>query len=256
MPLFGSFGAAVSLFEIKKLLSLFTQIIPALPVLLILLGLYTARFVRWSGIAIVFIAALLLAFSSPAIHRLIVPLLDEQYPPLSRAPESANYIVVFSGGSHRQLDRDPPISLSATQLARLHEAVRLWKLNPKAKFITTGAHFGRTTSSAMAMATIAAHLGVNEEHIVQLDTVKDTHEEVATIADLVADAPVVLVSSAFHLPRIAKLAERYNLSATYAPSDWMDSSSSWWRFNAQNIRDIERILHEYVGMWWYRFRLK
>jgi len=245
----------LTLFEFKKFLSLFTQVIPAGIIFIIFLSALSLKRCRVIGGLILLVAVSLLALSSPVVSRHLVATLELNFPALATPPENSRYIAVFSGGAHRKVDRDPPISLSPEQSARLIEAVRLWKLSPESTLITTGAHFRRESSSAEAMAVVARWFGVPESQIVRLDTARDTKEEIEQLSELVAAEPIVIVASASHLPRIAMLASRANLNATFAPSHWKSSTFSWWRFNSERLYHVDQIIHEYVGMWWYRLTL-
>lgn len=246
----------MDLFAIKKLFSLLTQTIPAGLFLILLASILFRRAPHIAQKIIVTISAVLIALSSPMISNYMTSYLELQYAELSSPPQDTKYVAVLSGGSHRESTRLPSVILSPIQLTRLAEAVRLWRLTPNAEFITTGAPFGRSISSADAMAEIAIWFGVPDSKIIRLTRPRDTESEIQEIADLVGTEPIVIASSASHLPRIAMLASEHRLAVTLAPAEWMttDTQPQWWRFSSSSLLNTDRIIHEYVGMLVHRIK--
>ncbi len=200
------------------------------------------------------VITILLAASSPAVSNKIAHRLEIKYPEMHAPPIGTKYIAVLSGGGHRETDRSPNVILSSNQLTRLVEAVRLWKLTPDAMFITTGAKIGGKFTLADGMAEIAQWLGVPNEKIIRLNMPRDTMSEIDEIAKVVRSETVVITSSAYHLPRIAMLASRHELNYNLAPSDWLGGKGVWWTLNTHSVYRVDQIIHEYVGMLWYRLR--
>ncbi|CAK8736743.1 hypothetical protein SODG_000456 [Sodalis praecaptivus] len=87
-------------------------------------------------------------------------------------------------------------------LPRVTEGIRQWRAHPGATMVFTGAAApGNPVSSAEAASRVAQSLGVPASAIVVLDSPRDTRQEAANVAMLVGQAPLMLVTSANHLPR-------------------------------------------------------
>ncbi len=200
-----------------------------------------------------------LTFSLESRHPPIYLTADDRLP----APYSeARYIAVLGGGHYL----DPRLSalgrLSASSLSRLVEAVRLARLLPEARLITCGPcpnDDPYLESHASVLARAAVELGIDPARITQLPDGRDTHDEALEIRALVNDAPVLLVTSAWHMPRALGLARTAGVDATPAPADYSiapigNPPSGWFRFSVFGLERTTQGLREYLGLAWTRLR--
>ena len=151
-------------------------------------------------------------------------------------------------------------------LARLSEGVRLWKTRPAArqelKLAVSGApSVPGTVSHAELMSKMALELGVPESSIVKFENTRDTEHEIDTAVDWLAsnnmaDNRLVVVSTAMHLPRSAVLLENYDVEYSMGPTEFTVSNTGWNIPSAYSILSLDRALHEWVGMAWYRLKNK
>jgi len=51
-----------------------------------------------------------------------------------------------------------------------------------------------------------------------------------------------------------KTAEKTVLSYTMAPTDFLTVDAPWYRPDGYFLRNLDRAIHEWVGMLWYRLR--
>ena len=253
-------------FLLKKFVSVFVHFIPGVP--LLLLGSLLLR--RWlprvSIVLSLLFCAILVAGSFPSVSNAIVRQLEDRYPVLQRVPDDTGLILVLGFG-HVIAD-DKPINslLFPVALARLSEGVRLWKTRPAArqelKLAVSGASpVPGTVSHAELMSKMALELGVPESSIVKFENTRDTEHEIDTAIDWLAsnnmaDNRLVVVSTAMHLPRSAVLLENYDVEYSMAPTEFTVSNAGWNIPSAYALLGLDRALHEWVGMAWYRLKNK
>ena len=191
------------LFTLKKV---FGGMLLPLPLLLLLMAvgialLWRSRFQK-TGKTVVTLSWLLLALLSlqPVADGLLKPI-EKSYPTW-RGGKSVEYVVVLGGGYTWNPQWAPSSNLINNSLPRLAEGIRLWRENPGAKMIFTGAAAKTNpVSTAEAGARVAESLGVPRSAIIVLDRPKDTEQEAAEVKKAIGGAPFLLVTSASHLPR-------------------------------------------------------
>jgi uncharacterized SAM-binding protein YcdF (DUF218 family) len=168
-------------------------------------------------------------------------------------PDSA-LVVVLGGGatSHPSL---PPIAwLTEASLARLAEGVRLHLTSPGSQLLFSGAAGSDTISTARAMEMTAVSLGVDPARILLEERPRNTAEEAAYVAPRSAGRPVVLVTSASHMPRAVRLFEAEGLEVTPAPTNFWTAERAqrrgWVRSfipSVGNVRKVERATYELLA---------
>jgi len=98
-------------------------------------------------------------------------------------------------------------------------------------------------------------MGIDQTRIIQDARPRDTAGQARTIAALVKTAPVILVSSANHLPRAMALFRRAGVKVLAAPTDYRTGRNgvSLWSFIIPRPAAAvlwQIALHEYFGMVW------
>jgi len=246
------------LFLLKKVLGDFLTPVP-LTLLLLLLALPSLlrRKNRWFGIVCVVIATALLFVSSyaPLNSRWIADL-ETRYPAYEQGEKSPDYIAVL--GSWHQTVADQPLTseLSSTAIVRLAEGIRIYRLNPGSRLIFTGYH-GLTPDPVAypeKLRELALALGVADEDILTFVGPRDTAEEAQLIAGLFADAELVLVTSATHMPRSMELFRGVGLDPLPAPTGHLSKPTrQFWRFpDGEALARTDALIHEHVGILWAR----
>lgn len=212
----------------------------------------------------------LLVFSNNQVSLWLVRPLEKPFAPIAEIPPGAavpgalarcRYIVVLGGG-HGDADFLPATSkLSTSALGRITEGVRLLRLIPDARLIVTGpGEEGRPThASILAQAAVA--LGAPADRIVKVEQVRDTEDESRAVRSLIGDAPVALVTSAWHLPRAAALFRQAGVDILPCPADFLAKPRDGWHLDAlfcepESLSRSTYALHEYLGRLWLWLRGK
>lgn len=212
--------------------------------------------------------AVLLVTSNKAVGNWLAGSLESRYAPVPELTDGAalpsvlgacSYIAVLGGGHADAAGFSANNQLSASALARLVEAVRLWRHLPRAALLTCGPARDGFPAHAEILKRAALDLGVPAAQITELPNVRDTADEVRALRALVGDAPVALVTSAWHMPRAMALAEHAGLRAVPCPADFVcrPQARPEWTDYLWDLRGLERStkgIHEYLGLWWARLR--
>jgi len=118
---------------------------------------------------------------------------------------------------------------------RIWQAARMFKAGAAPRIIVSGGSFveqqgGPATSEAEAMRRFLLDLGVPSEAIVSEGKALNTIENIRNVRELVKGGRVAVVTSAFHVPRAAKLATRGGLDFAIFGVDWTipDDAMPWW----------------------------
>lgn len=108
-----------------------------------------------------------------------------------------------------------------TLVARLDEVLRLAQQYPNAQVMTTGGvGRGQTISEAQVMANYLISHGLAPQRLLLETRSTSTHENLQFARALLApDAPILITSSDFHLPRAQKIAQHADLNVVgFAPA--------------------------------------
>jgi len=261
---------AGGMFWLKKFFSPF--LLPLQFVLVCgVIGAVLIRSRRWrrTGRALLTLAVLvLLAASNKWVSgRLIAPL-ESRYPavgdlhpgdPLPPPLTACRYVGVLGGG-HDDGDDWPALSrLSPSARARLTEGIRLLRLLPAARLVVSGPSDNGGPTHAQILADSAVSLGVERTRILMIDDARDTKEEAARLRARLGDAPVAVVTSAWHLPRAMALCAAQGLHTLPCPTDYLYCPPLRWRLSdfTWDVPSLERstaAVHERLGLWWARLR--
>jgi len=249
------------LFILKKVIGGLILPLPAL-LLIMALGILLLWFSRWqkSGKTLITTGWLLLLLLSlqPVADRLLSPL--ENHWPTWQNQHPVDYVVVLGGGYTWNPDWAPSSNMINNSLPRLTEGVRIWRANPGAKMIFTGAAAPTNpVSTAEVGSRVAQSLGVPADAIMTLDKPRDTEEEAQEVAKVTGNKPFVLVTSASHLPRAMVFFQRQGLHPWPAPANQMAIASpiNYWDKatpSALWLEHSERAAYEWIGQLWQKIK--
>ena len=259
-----------SMFFLKKLLG---HLLMPLPfglglVSLGILLLWTRRRMR-GWIALVLGWVVLLAAANRGVAIALTASLENTYPAVPALAEgagppggfgTATFVAVLGGGHGDAPGLSAGQRLSASARARLIEGVRLARALPAAWLVVSGPSNDRENpglpTHARVLADAAVELGFPRDRIVEIDSARDTAEETAALALLAGPEPVILVTSAWHLPRAMKLAADAGLRALPAPADYLGGRdaaiplAAWFTWDAESLSHTTRAWREYLGQAW------
>lgn len=241
---------------IRHIVNVFVQpwltalLLLAAALILGLLGRTTAR--RWLAAC-----AALLAYlgSTSLVGRALLAPLESEYPALEQAGTlpAVSYVVVL-GSDYNPRDRVPiTAALDADGLARIVEGIRLVRRLANAKLVVSGGAPAYRVPPAQGYAMLARELGVPAASVVVSDRALDTTDEARNIAQLLAHAPFLLVTSASHMPRAMRLMRLAGANPIAAPTlQRADAGAqNWWDSllpSPDGLESTQRALHEYLAL--------
>ena len=207
----------MDLFLLKKIISVFIMPINIVLILLILSVLYFRKRPKVSFKYLISALLLLVVSSMPVISDKFMVSIEDNYQTFIHSRKPVDYIVAL-GGWHQSNDALPATSqLNSDSLQRLVEVIRIHKLHPTAKIITSGHHNTDEVSHAQKMKQALVLLGIPEQQIITENFPKDTEEEAQLIGPRVLGSTVVLITNADHMPRAIKYFQTQGIYPIPAP---------------------------------------
>lgn len=261
-------------FWLKKLLGYWVQPVSAILALLVigllLLRSKSQRRSRVGRILITTATVALILVSNKLVSTALVRSLETQYPAIpdfaDRSLVPANlracqYVAVLGGGNAHSPGVAALDELSTSARARITAAVRVLQLLPDARLLVSGPADSGYPAHATMLERAAVSLGVDVRRIERIEHARDTEDESLAVKHIVGNARVVLVTSAWHMPRAAALFRSAGVDAIPCPTDYV---SQWdgrfhWRDFLWDFESIERStcgIRERVGHVWISLRGK
>lgn len=170
------------------------------------------------------------------------------------ANDSTAYHILVLGSGHTEDQRLPPnAQLSESALARLAEGIRLYRLLPASKLVLSGYSSSGGTPQAKILKQTAVSLGVDEQRILLQEKPQNTYQEAQAYIGSYGDHPVIVVTSATHMPRAMKMFKILGREAIPAPTFYRVKTSKYdrrsWLPSVDNIENMHTAIIEYVGLW-------
>ena len=226
----------------------------------IIIGIFLLWFTRKHRIGRTFVGigiVLLVCFSYSAIPNALLKPLEYGYPPIAVDDlEGVKWVVVLGGGHISDPRLSANSQLSGATLSRLVEGIRVYRLLPGSKLILSGGSSFGKTPNAEVVADAALALGVDKSDIVLEMLSRDTKDEAMFIRKMVIDEPLVLVTSAAHMPRSMALFQRHGMNPIAAPTDYGVKegegriSPGMFFPRSDHLQKAESAFHEYMGLAW------
>lgn len=198
------------------------------------------RLVGWRRLAGVILGLAIfqtLLMSFPLISGLLTRQLENEARRLVAGNQPCCYdaLVVLGGGI---APAAPPYTMEpelTDASDRIWLAARMFHAGAAPKIIVSGGSFieqqgGPATTEAEAMRRFLLDLGVPNDVIVSEGKALNTIENIRNVRDLVKGGRVAIITSAFHIPRAAKLAKRGGLNFAIFGVDWSvpGDATVWW----------------------------
>jgi uncharacterized SAM-binding protein YcdF (DUF218 family) len=160
--------------------------------------------------------------------------------------EHYDVVCVLGGGSNRRFDGLPQLGPTGD---RLRLGMLLLRQQRTPLLMTTGVFAPDTRQ-------LWEQLGIPADQILVQTEPENTAQEIALIKRLAGERGwkhIGVVSSAWHLPRVARLAAQQGLSVLPIPCDWLGGIPPWTGEivvpKAEGARLIEIGLKEHLGVW-------
>jgi uncharacterized SAM-binding protein YcdF (DUF218 family) len=230
------------------------------------LALLWALFTRWRGrrgriIAGAFATALALAAFTP-LPRVALAGLEQRFPAFdARAlAEPPAAIAVLGGGNLTTVVRGTPHDNLTEAADRMRYAAQLAALYPDVPiYLLGGRAFKISQSSPEAddMARLLVELGVARDRLILERTSRTTAENARNMRAMLGgqiSGRVLVVTSAFHMPRAMGVFRALCIDAIAAPADWRaadETPTLAWSVSG-SLASADIVVKEYLGMLAYR----
>lgn len=259
------------LFWLKKFIAFWLMPL-SFCVVAILAGLWLLRSPRRARLGRALIAAgvlLLVLFSNKFVSKWLIRPIETRYPAIPElradsvppAIAACRYVIVLGGGNGNTPNMAATSLLSTSALGRITEAVRLLRVLPEAKLVVSGPPVRGGDTHATVLARAAISLGIEPGRVVYIDQARDTEDESLAVRRIVGDAPVALVTSAWHMPRSMALFRHAGVTAVACPADYQSHTQDpvtfddlLWESHALNRSTLA--LRERIGYLWIWLRGK
>jgi uncharacterized SAM-binding protein YcdF (DUF218 family) len=180
---------------------------------------------------------------------------EQQYQVLQDVNSSFEkiYILVLGSGHTQDEKLQPLHQTSPTGLSRLTEGLRHYNKLDSAFFVTSGYSKRSPVSQAEVMAMAVVSLGVEPRDTLHLPKARTTLDEIDHFVERFGNkSPIILVTSALHMPRAMRIAKSRGLRASPAPCDYIakraiDDPGSTLSMSGQHFITSDRLIHEGVG---------
>ena len=145
---------------------------------------------------------------------------------------------------------------------RLHHAARLYKARKLERLLISVS--SRTADSTFIEKHKSLTVSLLEEwgvpktaidfDVVSRNTHENTLEAVSYLSKYPLSESVILITSAYHMPRAAESFARQGVTIIPAPTDYQNKQSTKWMPTTRSLHLSQVAIHEFVGLWWYRLK--
>lgn len=150
----------------------------------------------------------------------------------------------------------PDGKASVTLQRRVQAALACAKGHQAVQFIPTGAVGRYGPSEASVMAGLLQESGVPGEQIQLEETGSDTLSSVRAVAQLLrqqpSHGPVMLATSAYHLPRCLILLRLFGIAARPCPPPRGSATGTWWKRWYWRAREVAALPYDVTLALWLR----
>ena len=258
----------ISLFMFFRTLT--KSLLAPLPILYILLIAFFAFSIKGKkriGKYLIWISVVwFFMISTPFLPKTLLASLENKYPPINIPVSSfaqlyeqgvcVNILVLGSG-----YETDDRLSysgqLNASSLGRLVEGIRLSHLIPRSKLVFSGYAGRQKLAQADVLALAAQELGIDSTVIQTIPEPWNTKNEAREyFKRFGTTSKLYLVTDAAHMPRAIMHFKKAGLKPIPAPINFVIKKklvlSSYTDYfpGSQNIRFMEIVIQEYLGILW------
>ena len=204
----------------------------------------------------------LILSSLPIISNKFIAYLEKDYQPIEIAEiENVDAIVVLSG-MIRVIGDEENLKYEFTDsVDRFFAGLDLFNNNKSPILILTRGKMPWSIGIAEGeyLKELAIKYGVSEENIILTDEVQNTDQEAKAIKEILTeDAKIILVTSAFHMPRAEKVFKAANINLIPYPVDFQNSKSKTTMMDfipsAESLFDTSHFFREMIGRLYYNLK--
>ncbi len=221
------------------------------------------RAARLRRVLVWFSIAYLLVLSTGAFANLLLYPLETAHARPARLAAPPTAIVMLTGSTD-----DERLGAGGVEFTeagdRFVEAVRLAHLYPRAQLLFSGGSAeligAKRYREAEALAGLAAQLGIAKQRVLVDRLARNTRENAVNSARLLRaekleKGPILLVTSAWHLPRAVGCFRKLGLEVVPWPTDFWRTRTRLGAFVPRpgTLMKSDAALHEYIG--WLSYKL-
>ena len=204
----------------------------------------------------------LILSSLPIISNKFIAYLEKDYQPIKIADvENVDAIVVLSG-MIRVIGDEENLKYEFTDsIDRFFAGLDLFNNNKSPILILTRGKMPWSLGIAEGeyLKELAIKYGVSEENIILTDEVQNTDQEAKAIKEILTeDAKIILVTSAFHMPRAEKVFKAANVDVIPFPVDFKNSKSKITMMDfipsAGSLSQTSHFVREMIGRLYYNLK--
>ena len=256
---------------LSKLIPLFIYPLGLASILLIVAFILGLKLSRWTPLPILLALVVILTASNPVLSDRLVQSLEWQYFPPSEIP-TADAIVVL-GGTTKNASPPRIIADMNEHGDRLLYAAKLYKDGKAPLIVLSGGRiqwFGGVESEASDMAKILQLMGIPEEVIIKEPSSLNTYQNAVYTKKILEEKDIkqiLLVTSAFHMPRSVSIFRHQGIDIIPAPTDFFVSEQELQQYNYSleskvisffpdtgSLDRTTKALKEYIGKFVYGVR--
>lgn len=237
------------------------------PGILILLGIFGFIFWKkwWGRAAVAASICLLWLLSTAPVRDMLIEPLEQQYPAIAMTlPESEQTAIVLLGGGvyEKAPEYGGRDQLASHSLQRTVYAADLAIASGLPVIATGGTPLSDDTEpEGEVMRRWLIRLNVPAESVTAESLANNTWENAVNLKALLQERGchrIVLVTSAWHMPRSAWCFAQQGLEVIPAPADYLGSDGNYdlrsYLPDWGALNDSALALREYLGIIWYRIR--
>ena len=209
------------------------------------------------------IGIIILIFSSlPIISNKFIAYLEKDYKPIEISEiENVDAIVVLSGMIKVVGDEENLKYEFTDSVDRFFAGLDLFNNNKSPILILTRGKMPWSVGIAEGeyLKVLAIKYGVPEENIILTDEVQNTDQEAKSIKEILTEnSKIILVTSAFHMPRAEKVFKAANINVIPFPVDFQNSKSKTTIMgfipSAEALFDTSHFVREMIGRLYYNLK--
>ena len=201
--------------------------------------------------------------SLPILSNNLIYYLEKDYQPIDVSKiEDANAVVVLSGMVSTIKKNDNFFYEFNDSIDRILKGVELIKENKASYLILTRGilPWSNGKSEGEVLKDFALKLGIEKEKIILTNNVQNTDQEAKAIKKLFTsdDQKIILITSAFHMPRAKKVFEAAKIKTIPFPVDFRSSSENFTLLDlipsASAFSNTSHFIREVQGRIYYELK--
>jgi uncharacterized SAM-binding protein YcdF (DUF218 family) len=218
-------------------------------------------------------AVLLLGSLEPVADLLLSPLESRtSHVSVAPPPSAPSHIVALGGGlnttarnallaeqaGHGANAAQSRGTLAPASLTRAVHAYHVHRHTDLPVILSGGSPLAGGPGEADLAARHLRGMGLSANEVLIESESRSTWQNAAFVAEKFAPQSVILVTSAYHMPRAMLAFRSHGITALPAPTDYRVDPKGYtlssFLPSAHALRDVSIALHEYVGLLYYRLR--